>query len=109
MSECDDTAGVLEGLVMQAVAYGADSLDIEYKDGYEEVSAMKGSFGFGIASLPSASEEATGLRRQLRSIGRRGRTIRTPAGDFRVTVSSYESFGEMAYRVRMLHGRERLP
>jgi len=100
MSECgDNTTDVLAGLVAQAVAYGANSLEIECKDGHEEVCAMKGSVGFGIASFPSASEEARDLRGRLHSMGRKGKTIRTPAGDFRVTVSSYESFGETAYRV----------
>jgi hypothetical protein len=35
--ESDD---VLGQLVAKAVAYGADGLEIEYKDGHEEVCAM---------------------------------------------------------------------
>ena len=97
----DNTTDVLAELVAQAVTCGADSLEVEYADGCEEVCAMKGEYGFGIAMLPSGSEEATALRDELHAIGKRGKTIGTPAGDFRVTVSRHESFGETAYRVRI--------
>jgi len=102
----DDSDDILARLVAQAVDLGADGLDIEYKDGHEEVCAMKGSFGFGIASIPSSSEEASTLRDQLRAVGRKGKTITTAAGDFRVKVSPYESFGETAYRVQI---QKRIP
>lgn len=92
---------VLGGLVAQAVGYGADALEVEYKDGHEEVCAMRGYMGFSIAKLHDASEEARALRRLLHAIRRRGKTISTPAGDFRVTVLPYESFGETAYHVQI--------
>jgi hypothetical protein len=88
-------------LVAEAVRRGADGLDIEYKDGCEEVCAMKGCVGFGIASLDSSSEEARDLRRQLHAIGKRGETISTAGGTFRLKVRTYDSFGETAYRVEI--------
>ena len=92
---------ILARLVAQAIDHGADGLEIEYKDGHEEVCAMKGCFGFGIARMPSSSEEATALRDQLCAIGRKGKTITTAAGDFRLKVSPFESFGETAYLVEI--------
>ena len=92
---------ILARLVARAVEYGADGLEIEYKDGHEQVCAMKGCLGFGIARFPSSSEEAGALRDQLCAIGRRGTTITTSAGDARLKVSTYESFGETGYRVQI--------
>jgi hypothetical protein len=92
---------VLGQLVAKAVAYGADRLEIEYKDGHEQVCAMKGSFGVGIARFPSLSDEARCLRAHLHAIRRKGRRITTDAGDFLLRASTYDSFGETAYRVQI--------
>lgn len=92
---------VLGELVAKAVAYGADRLEIEYKDGNEQVCAMKGSFGVGIASFPSLSDEARCLLEHLHAIRRKGRRITTDAGDFLLKASTYDSFGETVYRVQM--------
>jgi hypothetical protein len=51
----------LEQLVAEAIRLGADALDIDYKDHPERVAAMRGSFGVGIASIPSSSPEAQEL------------------------------------------------
>jgi hypothetical protein len=96
--ESDD---VLGQLVAKAVAYGADGLEIEYKDGHEEVCAMKGSFGVGIARFPSLSDDARCLRDQFHAIRRKGRRVTTDAGDFLLRASTYDSFGETAYRVQI--------
>ena len=89
----------LARLVATAVEYGADALDIEYKDGHEEVCAMKGNVGFGIASLDSSSEEAQALREHLGAIGRKGKTITAAGVSYRLKVRTHDSFGEEAFRV----------
>jgi hypothetical protein len=48
-----NAADVLESLIAKALELHADSLEIEYKDGQEEVCAMRGCVGVGIASLDS--------------------------------------------------------
>ena len=45
--------------VSKAIDQEAYAIEIEYKDGYEEISAINGSFGIGIANLDSDSEEAS--------------------------------------------------
>jgi hypothetical protein len=97
-SSSDD---ILSRLVTEAVRHGADELEIEYRDGCEEVCAMKNCTGIGIASLDSSGEEACALRKQLCAIGRKGTTIEAGGAIFRVQVSTYDSFGEDAYRVRI--------
>ena len=39
---------ILEKFAAKAIRLGADQLEVEYKDGYEELSAIAGDFGFGI-------------------------------------------------------------
>ena len=66
------TRGVLKPLLEQAILYGADSLLVECKDGFEEVFASRGEVGLGIASVRSSSPEATRLRAVLlRLVGRK--------------------------------------
>ena len=93
--------GILVRLVTEAVRYGADELDIEYREGCEDVCAMKDGMGFGIARLDSSGEEACALRAQLRAIGKKGATVSAGGASFSLRVNKYESFGETAYRVRI--------
>ena len=90
---------VLARLIARTLQLGAAELDIEYKNGCEEVCAMNGNMGVGIASLDSSGEEASALRKQVIAIGKKGKTITVADADFRVTVATYDSFGETAYRV----------
>lgn len=92
---------ILVRLVTEAVRHGADELHVEYKDGCEEVCAMKGGVGFGIANLESSGEEACALREQLCAIGKKGTTISADGATFRLQVNTYDSFGEDAFRVRI--------
>jgi hypothetical protein len=92
---------ILARLVVEAVRHGADELDIEYRDGYEEVCAIKHGMGVGIARLDSSGEEACALREQLFAIGKRGTTVGTGGASFRLRVDMQDSFGDTAYRVRI--------
>lgn len=56
---------IVERLTAEAVRLGVDKLEIEYKDGYEEVVAPVGSIGFGIARFRSSNREARSLPDEL--------------------------------------------
>jgi hypothetical protein len=56
---------ILADIVGQVLAADATQFEVEYDDGMEEISAMHGSVGIGIASLESSSAEAQELRDQL--------------------------------------------
>lgn len=96
-----DLKSILLTLVAQAISFGADELDIEYKDGYEEICAMKNGIGFGIASLESSGKDSCDLREDLRVIGRKGKRIVVEGKAFQLKVASYDSFGETAYCVKI--------
>lgn len=88
-------------MVRDALQHGADALEIEYKDGREDVCALKGGIGFGIASIESSSDEARALREQLYAIGKEGKIISVGGESYHVAVITYDSFGEDAFRVKI--------
>jgi len=49
---------ILEKFAAEAIRLGAEQLEVEYKDGYEELSAIAGDFGFGIGRLRSTGQDA---------------------------------------------------
>ena len=49
---------LIERLAAEAIRRGADLLDVESKDGYEDIVAAKGGVGYGIARFRSSSPEA---------------------------------------------------
>src|SRR3989304_2544942 len=90
---------IVERLAAEAIRRGADLLDVEYKDGYEDVVAAKGALGLGIARLRSSSAEALTLRKELRRLAKRKQRIIVDGSQFEMRGSVYESFGEDAFRV----------
>ena len=96
-----NTDGILHRLVTQALDMGATGLEIEYRDRHEEVCAMSGNMGVGIACLPSSEADACNLRDLLVAI-RRPQTITLSNNkSVRISVRSYDSFGETAFRVSL--------
>jgi hypothetical protein len=93
--------GLLENLIAKAVELHADSLEVEYKDGREEVCAMRGCVGGGIASLDSLSSEVKAFRQRIRKIGKKGLNVTVDGKTHRLTVAAYDSFGEEAYRIEI--------
>ncbi len=92
-------ATLLEDLCRYALSLGADSIEVERKDGCKRVFARKGNAGFGIVSYDSSSAEARRLRQNLYAAARK--TVRTVLGGqssvLRVRV--FDSFGDDAFEV----------
>ena len=92
---------ILERLAEEAIHLGADMLDVDYKDGYEEVFAMKRGVGHAIAMLRSSSAEAAALRDELHAAARRKRRMTVDGREWELQCRVSESFGEDAFRVRL--------
>jgi hypothetical protein len=94
-------ASGLEKLVAEAIRAGAEELDIEYKNGYDEVCMMHGPVGVGIARVRSSSSEGIALREELFGVAKKRRRlfIAGQAWDLRCRVR--DSFGEAAFRVEI--------
>ena len=97
-SESTDT---LAELVSKAIGLGAEGLEIEYKDHHEEVTAMKGSMGIGIVALRSDSKEAIALRDELWKHRRKMKKLEVAGVNYKLKVSTFDSFGETAFRVEI--------
>ena len=92
---------LLEDLCEHALSLGAQSIEVEYKDGREWVFARKGDIAFGTANFASSSREAKELRENLYAA--RKKPVRTAIGGqvWILKVGVYDSFGEDAFRVRI--------
>ncbi|MGH8628234.1 MAG: hypothetical protein ACREYC_24215 [Gammaproteobacteria bacterium] len=99
IGEHSKTSDVLLELVARAIKAGADDMEIEYKNGREEVFAVRSGIGVGIASLDSKSEEARLLREELYAIAAKKRGVRISGCTYTVRVQIFDNFGEDAFRI----------
>src|SRR4030043_58811 len=58
----------LAGILSRAIELRGDEIEIEYKDGYEEIFAIHNCLGRGIGRIESDSEEARSLRQLLHKV-----------------------------------------
>ena len=94
-------ARILPRLIAPAVWLGADTLEVEYRDGYREVSAMKRGLGVGIARFPSGEAQATSLREELLTLRKRKAKVIGRGAQYEIRTRTYDSFGETAFEVRL--------
>lgn len=94
-------SGILERLAVEALKVGADTLEIEYKDGWEEIVAFTGDTGHGLARLRSSSPEAVELRDALYGITKRKRRVTIEGSQYELRAGIYENFGDDAFRVQL--------
>ena len=92
---------LLEGLCGHALSLGADSIEVEYKDGQDWVFANKSGMGIGIANYTSSSADSQELRGNLYAAAKK--PVRTVIGGhvYILKVHIFESFGEDAFAVSM--------
>lgn len=92
---------LLEELCEHALSCGAQSIEVEYKDGREQVFALKGGIALNTANFASRSPDARELRENLYAA--RKKPARTAIGGevWILKVDVYDSFGEDAFRVRI--------
>jgi hypothetical protein len=92
---------IVERLATQAIRLGADLLEVEYKDGYEEVFATCAGVGHDMARFASASPEAVMLRKELHRIARRRLRLQVDRAEYDLRCTVYDSFGEDAFRLEL--------
>lgn len=92
----------LQQLLAQAARLGADTLELEYRDGYDEVSVLKGGVGFALARFPSMGRHSTTLRQELGQLARqKRRTVIVSGTAYEVRARADERFAEEAWEVRL--------
>ena len=93
----EERESILEFFAAEAIRLGADELEVEYDEGKDHIYALKGGSGFSIASLPWS----TALRKELSATTRRKRVIEVDGAKVELRATSFDSFGETAYRVEL--------
>ena len=92
---------ILERLATQALRLGFDTLEVEYKDGFEEVCGLKEGIGFGVARFRSSSPEGAALRRELYGTLKKPQHMALDDAEFSLRSRVWDSFGEDAFRVTL--------
>ena len=75
---------VLQGIALEAVRHGADTIEVKYKDGYEQVFAIGDGVGYGIARLD-----------------RKKRRVIIGEVECELRARVYDSFGDDAFQVKL--------
>jgi LexA DNA binding domain len=90
---------LLEALCGHALSLGAQSIEVEYKDGREWVFTNQGGVGIGFANYKSSSADAKELRGNLYAAAKK--PVRTVINGqvYILKVEVFESFGEDAFAV----------
>lgn len=90
---------ILEELFAYARSLGAESMQVEHKDGKEWIFARKSDTGIGFASYPSTSAQARALRAALYAAAKKPLNTVMDGQPCRLRVRISESFGEDCFEV----------
>lgn len=92
---------ILEEIAAKIIRSGADAVEVEYKDGYEEIFPISGPVGTSIGfALKSSSQEAKSLRADLYGMVKKSKRITVDGREYELRCQRYDSFGEHAFRLR---------
>ena len=94
---------IIEEIASQTIRAGGDAVEVEYKDGYQEVFPVKGQFGTSIGfRLDSSSQEAKSLREGLYKIAKKRQRLTVRGCEYELRCRIYDSFGEHAFRLEWM-------
>ena len=89
--------GITEELAAEAIRCGADMIEVEYDEGYEEVYIRKDNIGFGTRFK---GREGDLLRKELYGLAKKKQQIAVDNVEYELRARVYDSFGEDALKVR---------
>jgi hypothetical protein len=91
---------IIEEIAFKAIRCGSEAVEVEYKDGYDEIFPLSGPSGVSLGiRLESSSNEAKSLRADLYGIAKKRRRITVGGGKYELRCQVYDSFGEDAFRL----------
>jgi len=91
---------IIEEIASQTIRSAGDAVEVEYKDGYEEVFPVTGRVGTSLGiRLRSSSPEAKSLREGLYRIANQRQRITLGRREYELRCRIYDSFGEEAFRL----------
>ena len=91
---------IIEEIAFKAIRSGGEAVEVEYKDGYNEIFPLSGPSGVSLGiRLVSSSKEAKSLRADLYGIAKKRRRITVDGDEYELRCRVYNSFGEDAFRL----------
>jgi hypothetical protein len=75
-----------------AVRLGADTIRVEYRNGYEEISVLKGGVGFEIARWPSSGRRAVSLHKELVGLRKKRAKATVSGAEYERRTHTYHHF-----------------
>jgi hypothetical protein len=66
---------IVQELAGEAIRCGADMIEVEYDEGYEEVYIRRDNLALGIHRFKASSPEATFLRKELYGLAKKKRQL----------------------------------
>jgi hypothetical protein len=92
---------IVEEIASTTIRSGGDAVEVEYKDGYEEVFPVSGPVGSSLGfRLKSYRKKAESLRADLYNIVKKRRRITVDGREYELQCRVYDSFGEDAFRLQ---------
>ncbi len=88
---------IVQELVAEAIRGGADMIEVEYDEGYEEVYIRKDNIGLGTRFKGS---EGDLLRKELYGLAKKKRRMVVDNVEYELRARVYDSFGEDAFQVQ---------
>jgi hypothetical protein len=88
---------IVQEFAVEAIRCGADTIEVEYEEGYEEVYIRKDNIGFGTRFKGSESDL---LRRELYGLAKKKRRMVVDNVEYELRACIYDSFGEDAFQVQ---------
>jgi hypothetical protein len=92
---------IVQEFAVEAIRGGADMIEVEYDEGYEEVYIRKDNLALGIDRFKASSSEASLLRKELYGLAKKKRRIVIDNEEYELRALIYDSFGEDAFRVQL--------
>jgi hypothetical protein len=83
-------ASIVHELIAEAVGLGADTIQVEYRDGDEEICVLKGGVGFEIARRPSPGRPAILLRKELHDLRKKRATATISGVEYEIRTRTYD-------------------
>jgi len=96
-----ESMSIVEEIAAKAIRSGADAVEVERKDGYEEIFPVRSPVGTSIGfALKSSTMEAKSLRADLYDLAKKSKRIAVDGREYELRCRLYDSFGEHAFRLR---------
>ena len=92
---------MIQELGTEAIRRGADMIEVEYDEGYEDVYLRKDNVGITVARFKASSSKAMLLKKELYGLTKKKQRIAIENALYEFSARVYDSFGEDAFRVQL--------